>query len=126
MARNQLRLTRGTTATLAAYTGPSGEQVFNTTTGRIHAQDGSTPGGIPMARLDESPGAPPPLVPGDDSLRDNMFPPRTDSANMPAMRRRLRLGVADLFDWGLVPGSTGQAGIPLRMGGCRNKPGMTD
>ncbi|HZH50255.1 MAG TPA: glycosyl hydrolase family 28-related protein [Microvirga sp.] len=49
------RFARGTSAEVAAYTGPLGELVVNTETRRIHLQDGVTPGGMAMLRTDEAP-----------------------------------------------------------------------
>lgn len=45
---------RGTDTKLAAYTGPEGEFVYNTTSRRIHAMTGDVPGGVPMALLSEA------------------------------------------------------------------------
>lgn len=53
MARQPRQIARGTTAEVAAYTGPNGEPVFNVDTKRIHVQDGATPGGHPAATLAE-------------------------------------------------------------------------
>lgn len=47
------RLARGAAAEVEAYTGPRGELIVNTDEDRIHVQDGSTAGGIPLARQDE-------------------------------------------------------------------------
>jgi hypothetical protein len=44
---------RGTTAAHAGYTGPQGEFTYNTDEKRIHAHDGSTAGGIKVAKLSE-------------------------------------------------------------------------
>ena len=44
---------RGTTTDHASFAGAAGEFTFNTATGRIHAHDGSTAGGIPARRLDD-------------------------------------------------------------------------
>lgn len=41
---------RGTNAGHAAFTGAEGEFTYNTTTKTVHAHDGSTPGGFPMAK----------------------------------------------------------------------------
>ncbi|MCO5092003.1 hypothetical protein [Bosea sp. (in: a-proteobacteria)] len=46
MARIPRRLARGSSAEVAGYTGPLGEPVVDTTTLRLHLQDGATPGGI--------------------------------------------------------------------------------
>ncbi len=51
MARQPLRIVRGTAAETAAYAGPSGELVFNTDKKLVHAQDGATLGGVPLAPL---------------------------------------------------------------------------
>lgn len=44
---------RGTTLAHASYVGPQGEFTYNTDTKRIHAHDGVTAAGIPMAKLSE-------------------------------------------------------------------------
>lgn len=48
-----VQLRRGNTAKIAAYVGPIGEIIFNTDTGRIHIQDGSTLGGLPFALVSD-------------------------------------------------------------------------
>lgn len=53
MARTPRRFARGITAEVAAYTGPSGEVIYNTTTKRLHTQDGATAGGTALATLTE-------------------------------------------------------------------------
>lgn len=50
-----LRLRRGTTPDHSAFTGAVSEVTHNTDTGRLHVHDGTTVGGIPLARLDELP-----------------------------------------------------------------------
>ncbi len=50
-----LRFRRGTSAQHATFTGAQSEVTHNTTTGRLHVHDGTTEGGIPLARLDELP-----------------------------------------------------------------------
>lgn len=50
-----LRLRRGTTAEHTSFTGAQSEVTHNTSTGRLHLHDGTTQGGIPLARLDELP-----------------------------------------------------------------------
>ena len=54
MAREPRRLARGTNAQVLAYTGPSGEPIFNIETKRLHIQDGITAGGVAMLRADEA------------------------------------------------------------------------
>lgn len=51
----QVKHRRDTNAVLAAYVLAEAEFAYNTTTKRIHAGDGATAGGVPMARLDELP-----------------------------------------------------------------------
>ncbi len=51
----QLQLRRGTAAQLASFTGAQGEAVVDTTNNRIVANDGSTAGGWPAAKLAEVP-----------------------------------------------------------------------
>ncbi|SEG64814.1 hypothetical protein [Bosea lathyri] len=53
MARTPRRFARGTTAEVAAYTGLSGEPIWNTQTGRLHMQNGATAGGVPHALKSE-------------------------------------------------------------------------
>lgn len=48
-----LRLRRGTGADHATFTGAQSEVTHNTTTDRLHLHDGTTEGGIPLARLDD-------------------------------------------------------------------------
>lgn len=45
MSHTQVQLARGSTAEIAAYTGPLGEIVVNTEDFTLHVQDGSTAGG---------------------------------------------------------------------------------
>jgi hypothetical protein len=45
MSHTQVQWARGTSAQVAAYTGPLGEIVVNTDDFTLHVQDGSTPGG---------------------------------------------------------------------------------
>lgn len=47
----QLRIRRGTTAEIAAFTGAAGEPTFDTTTSRVQIHDGVTPGGINVDRI---------------------------------------------------------------------------
>lgn len=49
MARKALRFVRAAAAAVAAYIGPAGEPVYNTTTGDIHLQNGVDAGGVPLA-----------------------------------------------------------------------------
>lgn len=49
----QVKIRRGTTAQMAAFTGVEGEINLNTTTHRIHSQDGATANGFPHALLDD-------------------------------------------------------------------------
>lgn len=49
--RKPRQLARGNDATVGDYTGPPGELIVNTTTRRVHVQDGATQGGTPTARL---------------------------------------------------------------------------
>ena len=53
MTTTQLQLRRGTTADHSSFTGAQGEITFNTTTDRLHAHDGSTVGGFPVAILSD-------------------------------------------------------------------------
>lgn len=53
MARVPRRLARGTSAEVAAYTGPTAEPIVNTETWRLHVQDGATAGGRPLALLSD-------------------------------------------------------------------------
>lgn len=46
---------RGSTDQVNSYTGPSGEIVINTDEKTIHVQDGSTPGGITIAKYSDIP-----------------------------------------------------------------------
>lgn len=50
---NTVQHKRGTTAQVNSYTGAVGEFIYNTTTKRIHAQDGATAGGIPHALVSD-------------------------------------------------------------------------
>lgn len=45
----------------------------------------------------------------DGSLTAAKFPAANDTVVLPAIRRRLRVGRADFYDWGLVPGSSASA-----------------
>jgi hypothetical protein len=45
VSHTQVQFARGTAAQVAAYTGPVGEIIINTTTGGLHVQDGVTAGG---------------------------------------------------------------------------------
>jgi len=49
----QVRRRRDTAANVAAYTGPQGEIVVDTTNNRVVLMDGATAGGIPLAKLSE-------------------------------------------------------------------------
>lgn len=55
IAAHPVQQFRGTDGQHRAYTGPAGEVTFNVTTGRIHAQDGATAGGIAAMRYDDEP-----------------------------------------------------------------------
>ena len=50
----QLQLRRGTASQVQAFTGAAGEVVFDTTNNRIVANDGTTVGGSPAAKLSET------------------------------------------------------------------------
>lgn len=52
---NTVQHKRGDTAAVNGYTGAVGEFVYNTTTKRIHTQDGATAGGTPLALLSDVP-----------------------------------------------------------------------
>lgn len=50
----ELKLRRGTAAEHATFTGAEGEVTYDTTNKRLRAHDGSTAGGIPVAKTSES------------------------------------------------------------------------
>lgn len=63
-----VQIRRGNTAGIMAYTGPVGEIVFNTSTGRLHVQDGITQGGIICALVSDSGG-------GDGDMQKSVYDP---------------------------------------------------
>lgn len=50
---NTVQIKRGSTASVAGYTGAVGEIIYNSSTKRIHTQDGVTAGGSPLALLSD-------------------------------------------------------------------------
>ena len=48
---NTVQIKRGSTASVAGYTGPVGELIYNSSTKRVHTQDGVTAGGSALALL---------------------------------------------------------------------------
>ena len=50
---NTVQIKRGSTASVSGYTGPIGELIYNSSTKRIHTQDGVTAGGTPLALLSD-------------------------------------------------------------------------
>lgn len=50
---NTVQIKRGSNSSVNAHTGPSGEIIYNIDTGRLHAQDGATAGGIPHALVSD-------------------------------------------------------------------------
>lgn len=54
MSATQVQLRRGAASQVAAFTGAPGEVVVDTTNNRVVVQDGSTVGGFPAAKLEET------------------------------------------------------------------------
>lgn len=50
---NTVQIKRGSTASVAGYTGPVGELIYNSSTKRVHTQDGVTAGGSALALLSD-------------------------------------------------------------------------
>ncbi|HZT87391.1 MAG TPA: hypothetical protein VFA12_05430 [Stellaceae bacterium] len=107
MSHTQVQWARGTTAQVAAYTGPAGELVLNTDDWSLSAQDGSTPGGWVVrprrnVRIVTATGA------QAVSLTDDLiaWAPTTPAAVTFTLPSAPRVGETHGFKYLLTPGGT--------------------